>query len=103
MHSCSIPQPEHRLNFIVESISISSHSSEASYKGSNYTPGDTAAMGGEETNSDDIKLIEKPVKKWPRGMCPNLTLNNSYINGIHLVLSPEIQELSHPEFVQGSS
>lgn len=93
----------HRLNLVIESISVSSHSSEASNEGSDYTPGDTAAMGGEETDSDGIKLIEKPVKKRPRGMCPNLALTNSYINGIYPVLSPEIQELSRPEFIQGSS
>ena len=60
-------------------------------------------MHDEETDTDDVRLIEKPAKKRTRGMCPNSPPNDSYIDGLCIVLSPEVQEHSGPEFVQGSS
>ena len=53
---------------IEDSISISSESSEASQEGSDSAPGDAAPVCDQETDTDDIKLIEKPPKKRIRGM-----------------------------------
>ncbi|KAF9646684.1 hypothetical protein BDM02DRAFT_3130252 [Thelephora ganbajun] len=42
---------------------ISSDSSEVSQGGSNYVPADIASAGNEETDTDNVKIIEKPPKK----------------------------------------
>ncbi|KAF9643389.1 hypothetical protein BDM02DRAFT_3191711 [Thelephora ganbajun] len=45
------------------SRAVSSDSSEVSQGGSNYVPADIASAGNEETDTDDVKIIEKPPKK----------------------------------------
>ncbi|KAF9642331.1 hypothetical protein BDM02DRAFT_3193447 [Thelephora ganbajun] len=66
-----------------DSISISSDSPESLHGGSNYTHADTATAGNEGTDTNDIKIIEKPPKKQ---IC---------------VLSPKARD--PPTFIQGSS
>ena len=51
-------------------MSISSDSSEASHDVSDYTPEDGVAKGNEETDTDDVKVIDKRPKKRARSVSP---------------------------------
>jgi len=66
------------LRQLQESISVSSDSSEVSQDVSDYAPKDITTVGDdEETDTDDVKIIDKRPKKRTRGMSPLHLCKNS--------------------------
>jgi hypothetical protein len=88
---------------IEDSISVSSDSSEASPESSDHAPGKGATSEeNEDTDADDIKIIERPRKKRVRGMYKYpCCYKQSSINENQPASSLEAED--PPAFVQGSS
>ena len=69
-----INRPSARIwtNLIKDSISISSDSSDGYQQSSDSAPGNGGTVADEETDTDDIQVIEKPQRKRVRGMYHNI-------------------------------
>ena len=67
-------------NLIKDSISTSSDSSDAYQQSSDSAPGNSITVADEETDTDDVQVIEKPPRKRVRGMYYNFFLEGKTAN-----------------------